>query len=248
MDSRSTTAPNDTTANQSPASEIHTEFRYIEAYEDVCDSCELFNMQNAMSQCKSCGWRECRACTIETGGRRSHQFQGKRHFSPVDISELRTQAAIDHERRVARLGGWMSMRGLSRQRGHARGWRYSRRRRGGQTGGWERRNGRGHRGNRQRGQEPAPGAAPAPAPSPAASPSIGEARLDGARAPETAEGAEMLYALGLEDSASRRSESGSTTSEEERQTRHASCLILAKRAREQFETQQTDRATEECVT
>lgn len=41
---------------------------------------------------------------------------------------------------------------------------------------------------------------------------------------------------------------GSTTSEAERQTRHASCLILAKRAREQFETQQTDRATEECVT
>ncbi|XRM42511.1 hypothetical protein ABZX51_005728 [Aspergillus tubingensis] len=146
MDPQSAIPPNDTAAEESPAREVHTEFRYIEAYEDVCDRCDLFNMQNAMSQCRS---------------------------------------------------------------------------------------------------SPAPTPEATAAPSPAASPNTEEATLRDARAPETAEGAEMLYALGLEDSASRRSESGSPATEEERRTIRAPFLILAKRAREEFEIQQTDRASEE---
>ncbi|OJZ80889.1 hypothetical protein ASPFODRAFT_704089 [Aspergillus luchuensis CBS 106.47] len=245
MEHQSSNPTNNTAAEASPAAEVHTEFRYIEAYEDVCDRCDLFNMQNAMSQCRSCGWRECRACTIETGGRRTHRAQGRTHFSPVNVTELMAQATADHEQRVARLGGWMAM---TRGRGRARRWIYtSRRREEEQHRGRGRRNRRGRRGNRQRCQAPAP--APTPeataAPSPAVSPNTEEAILNDARAPETAEGAEMLYALGLEDSASRRSESGSPATEEERRTIRAPFLILAKRAREEFETQQTDRASEE---
>ncbi|PWY82264.1 hypothetical protein BO83DRAFT_413882 [Aspergillus eucalypticola CBS 122712] len=246
MEPQSAIPPNDTAAEASPAAEVHTEFRYIEAYEDVCDRCDLFNMQNAMSQCRSCGWRECRACTIENGGRRTHRVQGRTHFSPVDVTDLMAQATADHEQRVARLGGWMAM---SRRRGHARRWISTSRRREEeqQHRGRGRRSRRGRRGNRQHCQAPAP--APTPeataAPSPAASLNTGEAILNDARAPETAEGAEMLYALGLEDSASRRSESGSPATEEERRTIRAPFLILAKRAREEFETQQTDRASKQ---
>ncbi|RAK85416.1 hypothetical protein BO79DRAFT_258416 [Aspergillus costaricaensis CBS 115574] len=241
MDPQSANPPNDTAAEASPAAEVHTEFRYIEAYEDVCDRCDLFNMQNAMSQCRSCGWRECRACTIETGGRRTHRVQGRTHFSPVNVTELMAQATDDHEQRVARLGGWMAM---TRGRNRARRWIYtSRRREEEQHRGRGRRNRRGRRGNRQRCQAPAP--APTPEATAAPSPAAEGAILNDARAPETAEGAEMLYALGLEDSASRRSESGSPATEEERRTIRAPFLILAKRAREEFETQQTDRASEE---
>ncbi|OJJ77641.1 hypothetical protein ASPBRDRAFT_190930 [Aspergillus brasiliensis CBS 101740] len=238
-----------TAADQSPDPEIHTDFRRISAYEAVCDICDQYNMQTAMSQCVSCGWRECRACTIRTGGRRSHKSGGTTHFSQANVEELIAQEALDYEDRVARIGGWSTMRGRPRLRGYDRGRRYhsrGRRGRGGRGVGrpreWERSRQRGYREGRPRFRARAHRAAGSPSQAASSSsPSYtgGRGGSRGARAPETADGAEMLYALGLEDSAGRRSESGSTTSEEERRSRRATYLTQAKRAREDFETQRT---------